>query len=747
MSLLDLPSTLLFGLFTRGLGLIYLIAIASLYHQVLGIAGSRGITPIAPLLARIREDFPGWRRFAYFPTVLWINSSDRALRGLVILGIVASIAVIVGGSLTFVGLLVCFVVYLSLDLAMQLWYPWDCVLLEAGFLALFLPGLQLFPSLEVQSAPLPIVSFAFRFLVFRVMFGFGTTKFVGSTRKDLTYLQGWAINQPIPTRFSFLLHRSPLFLLKASIVIMFLAELVIPFMIFFTGLPRLVAAVVTIGLMVGIQFVGNYGFFNLVVIVCSIPLFDLDASLFDSVPGGYWGSPASAAASVAVAILVFGGLIHLPFDSWCTRSWMFWTYFTRIRSRVVNGLIAFYRLLAPFRLVHPYGVFPRESGPAVHWIPVFEGSRDGAVWKEYGYRYMPCRETSQPRMVAPYHPRLDHWTIYEGYGVWNDSFTSALFNIGNPYAFTPFTQSKRLMQRLLEGEPSVTRLFNDVPFPSDAPPRVMRMRMYALVPRTPEDRRSSGKWWRRIPVGTHMPETRLNKDAWAFWPPAPELFHWDELVWKRRCPELQRLKQHGKAGDDAAMDRFFQSFLPEALREGRNWEQLDSTVKRLTTKFSTSELHVFERTLARLAIVVAARLEPVFFDDLHSKTKKIGVPHYFRLGMLAHFIIGEGRAAVQNVLNNPQSAAPYFERMNAETGSFLFGVFRMESFEFHARKFRLLELITSMDLDEPLTTDFFELRPLFTSNFKFDDEALPAISRLIETGEWRADFSRHTFPA
>jgi len=94
----------------------------------------------------------------------------------------------------------------------------------------------------------------------------------------------------------------------------------------------------------------------------------------------------------------------------------------------------------------------------------------------------------------------------------------------------------------------------------------------------------------------------------------------------------------------------------------------------------------FERILARLSIVVAARLEPLFFADLYMDAPKIGVPHYFRLGMLAHFIIGEGRAAIQEVMENPQRASTYFGRMNLEVGSFLIGVFRIESFAFHARK-------------------------------------------------------------
>src|SRR4051794_712847 len=76
---------LVWGLFPRLLGLVYLIAFASLLVQAVPLAGADGVTPIKPLLRKIREDYPLWRCLLGFPTLLWIRSDDWCLRGLVVL--------------------------------------------------------------------------------------------------------------------------------------------------------------------------------------------------------------------------------------------------------------------------------------------------------------------------------------------------------------------------------------------------------------------------------------------------------------------------------------------------------------------------------------------------------------------------------------------------------------------------------------------------------------------------------------
>ena len=63
---------------------------------------------------------------------------------------------------------------LSFDIALDLSYPWDCLLFEAGWLALFLPAPQfIYGNFLVLEKPSLLLSFLFRWLLFRVMFGFG----------------------------------------------------------------------------------------------------------------------------------------------------------------------------------------------------------------------------------------------------------------------------------------------------------------------------------------------------------------------------------------------------------------------------------------------------------------------------------------------------------------------------------------------------------------------------------------------
>ena len=69
----SLSPELVWGLFTRGLGVVFLISFASLAGQIVRCAGPQGGVPIGPRLAKIAEDFPTWRRFFYFPTLLWLN--------------------------------------------------------------------------------------------------------------------------------------------------------------------------------------------------------------------------------------------------------------------------------------------------------------------------------------------------------------------------------------------------------------------------------------------------------------------------------------------------------------------------------------------------------------------------------------------------------------------------------------------------------------------------------------------------
>lgn len=77
---------------------------------------------------------------ARFPTFLWFTgTTDGALFYLNCAGMVGAFAALIGGTYSWVGLVVAHASLLSLDIALDLNYPWDCLLYESGWLCLFLP--------------------------------------------------------------------------------------------------------------------------------------------------------------------------------------------------------------------------------------------------------------------------------------------------------------------------------------------------------------------------------------------------------------------------------------------------------------------------------------------------------------------------------------------------------------------------------------------------------------------------------
>jgi hypothetical protein len=734
---------LIWGVFTRLVGLVYLIAIASLWHQILPICGPSGIAPIAPQLRKIARDFPAPQRYFYFPTLLWINASDRFLRILIAAGACAAVAVIVGGSATPLALLVCWLVYLSLDSPAGLVYPWDTVLLEAGFLALLLPSLHVLPDLSATAAAPPVVAWTFHWLLFRVIFGFGKFKFLGASHKDTSYIHGFLVNQPLPTPLGWYAHHLPRWVHRFALVAMFAVEVLVPFLIFIPGPPRLLAAVAISALMIGIQLVGNFGFFNLLVVTLCVALLDVHASLFGQPFADWFGW--DRALPVAVALVVFvGGLLNLPFNSWCARSWLYWPSQLNIRARWLRGLLACYRALSPYRIVQAYGVFPPMSSPPVRWAIVIEGTADGLEWREYRYRFMPS-SSQAPRFLAPYHPRYDHAIFYEAFGTGTNNFLTSVFGVGNPYQFSRASGLERTLQRLLEGNAAVTGLFANNPFP-DAPPLAIRAELYVLRPVGLAEHQRTGAWWRREFVAPHLPARARDERIWQDWLLDPELFHWDEIFWKRRAPSTRELMRRTRAGGDtialatdargeitcADVALFWESFVPVVqCEQTAGWAGMPEAVLRIRSAYSYQQLRRFERIVARLSLALATRLEEHFSGRQHPA---IELTSYFHLGMLAHSIICAGREAFETALREPSVAAGYVDSLTDADGLFLTGLLWYELIRFHARKFRLTRLLSDTTYQDGMP-GFVALIPFLARQFE-DDERLPVFAQRPSDGEW-----------
>ena len=196
------------AIFLRGLGVVYLVAFWSLAVQVDGLIGSRGILPAGEFLSTMGPAL-GEQAYWQLPTLLWLDSSDRALHLLCWGGMVVS-GIVVAGVFPGPCLALLWMAYLSLMVVGQpfLGYQWDVLLLEAGLLGiLFAPW-----NARVGWArwePSRLVLWLIRWLLFRVMFLSGVVKL---TSGDPTWRAWEALRyhyetQPLPTWTSWYLHQ------------------------------------------------------------------------------------------------------------------------------------------------------------------------------------------------------------------------------------------------------------------------------------------------------------------------------------------------------------------------------------------------------------------------------------------------------------------------------------------------------------------------------------------------------------
>ena len=463
-------------LFLRALALIYAIAFGSLALQVTGLIGEHGLVPVAPFLASV-ERTGSLLRFVAVPSLFWFANDDTTLVGLCFAGMVFSAMLFLTGFSRgkFERLIpiILFVLYLSFASVGQefLSFQWDSLLLEAGFLAIFISQNRIVPWL-------------FRWLVFRLFFLSGAVKLLSGDPnwRNLSAVGFHWHTQPLPTVLAWYADKLPAgfqhFATAATLVI----EVAVPFLIFFPRRMRIFGAWCLIGMQVLIFATGNYTFFNLLTVALTLFLFD-DQALARFVPAlnrerlaeRSEGRVAPIAARVVAVIVMLLSLSHL-----------FETFNNGRLPLVLNAPL---RYTAPLQIVNTYGLFAVMTTERIEII--LEGSADGQTWRPYEFKYKPGDVNRAPAWVAPYQPRLD-WQMW----------FAALSN----YQTNPWFVSLTL--RLLEGSPEVLGLLGTNPFPNQ-PPRYIRATAYEYTFTDRETHRRTGAWWNRERRGLYLPPVGL----------------------------------------------------------------------------------------------------------------------------------------------------------------------------------------------------------------------------------------------
>ena len=453
--------------FVRTIALIYLAAFASLATQVIGLLGHDGILPAGDLLDAAARAWPDDAWFQ-LPTVFWWTHDDQVLRGVCVAGVVAAAIAAIGRLVTPM-LLLCYTLYLSLYAVGQdfLAFQWDLLLLEAGFLSLWL------------ALPGAVVPFLFRLLLFRFMFLSGCVKLLSGdpSWSTLAALDFHYETQPLPTPLAWYAHQLPAWFDRACTAALFVVELALPFLIFTPRRPRMLAAGGILLLQACIVLTGNYNFFNLLTMALCLFLFD-DAQLRrghvrQPPQSPRLGLRVALMAMVAVVLLHNAFYLALPFAG-------------RAMPAVLSSVLTPF---APFRIVNGYGLFAVMT--TTRREIEIEGSRDGRAWLAYEFRDKPGDPQGPLRWIIPHQPRLD-WQMW----------FAALANADSSPWFG------NLLLRLLQNAPAVTALLRHNPFADEAP-RYVRALLYEYHFTSRAERRDSGRVWRRELLGLYYPPTRL----------------------------------------------------------------------------------------------------------------------------------------------------------------------------------------------------------------------------------------------
>lgn len=476
-------------LFLRGLGVVYAIAFLSLLFQILGLVGSDGILPADVFLREVRHEW-GAKGYWLVPTLAWIAADDTSLLIMCAAGVSAGLLLSLG-FLPLLGSFMAWVLYLSLCSVGQIFlaYQWDSLLLEAGFLALFLTPGTLLLSRSRRSPSLPIV-FLFRWLLFRLTFGSGLAKLISGDEawRSFTALTYHYETQPLPNPVSWYLHHLPPMFHQLSCVLVFGVELIVPFLFFFPRRIRLLAGGITILFQGAIFVSGNYTFFNLLVLV--LCLFLLDDGIFQlrllrwmRIPARLplrWSLPRRAmslAFACCLTLISFYALVRRfgRHEAW---------------PAIVKQAAHY---VGPFQIINTYGLFAVMTTSRSEII--IEGSADGVAWKEYEFRWKPGKLNGSLRFVAPHQPRLD-WQMW----------FSALEDFDDSIWFGNF------LYKLLQGSPTVMHLLDDHAF-SERPPKYVRALRYDYHFASPRERRSTGAWWKREFEGFYSPVVSLQRTS------------------------------------------------------------------------------------------------------------------------------------------------------------------------------------------------------------------------------------------
>jgi uncharacterized membrane protein YphA (DoxX/SURF4 family) len=521
-------------LFLRAMGVIYFSAFYSLAFQIRGLLGPDGLLPVGLYLKDVAQQL-GSARFWFAPTLLWLDSSDRALMTLCWLGMFTSVLLVLNfwprGMLV-----VSFVLFLSFVTAAQDFssYQSDGMLLSAGLVGVFFAPRGFRPGWSASESPSRISLLLLRLIWFSIYFDSGIAKYFGGdpSWRDFSAMDQYYQNGPLPTWIGWYVQQMPHWFHAAAAMFTVFVELVLVWMLFLPRRFRIFCFCVVTFLQLNIILTANYAFLNYIVLALGFLLLD-DCVLVRLLPQR-WAVPVR---QTLIETLPKETIVELNLSAdvsstskitapapeqearrgalpaWALRvrriasvsslwlsalllSWLLYANVFLILEQVSSDFhlppkpVA---LLQPFRVVNRYGLFGRMTWK--RYEIEFQGSDDGARWTAYAFRNKPQNLAEAPRIYAPYQPRFDWNLWFASLGEWRD----------NPWVL-------RAEELLLANDRDVLSLFAANPFPDHAPKQI-RAVLWQYWFTDLATKRATGMWWRREYLGLYAPSLERLPDG------------------------------------------------------------------------------------------------------------------------------------------------------------------------------------------------------------------------------------------
>ncbi|MFT4883803.1 MAG: hypothetical protein ACI8U4_001316 [Natronomonas sp.] len=469
-------------LFQRALGFIYLFAFLVAATQFRPLVGEDGLLPLS--------EYADTAAFKERPSLFHLVPSDRVIGIAAWSGVLLAVAAIVGvpywlpepfaipaSMLLWAAM---WGLYLSFVNAGRIFYGygWESMLLETGFLAVFLGA--------GTSGPPVLVIWLIKWVLFRNMFGAGLIKIRGDDCwRELTCLDYHYETQPIPNPLSWFAHHLPDRFHRVEVLGNHVVELAVPFLYFAPQPYASIGGALTIGFQLWLMLTGNFAWLNALTIVQAIPTFSDDVllSLAPSSVGASVPSAASTPIYLQAAAIVLTTVVVV-------RS-------VKPAANILSRTQAMNASFDPVHLVNTYGAF--GSITKRRYQLVIEGTDADEPgpgdWQEYDFKGQPVATDERPPQWAPYHQRLD-WQLW--------------FAAMRPQPGPRQRWLLRLLEELLANDEATLGLINYNPFP-DEPPEKIRVLRYRYEFTDPEERAETGEWWSRRQVGTYVEATTLSE--------------------------------------------------------------------------------------------------------------------------------------------------------------------------------------------------------------------------------------------